>query len=110
MTAPASARIEVVMLAIPGVGRGPISSTSTPIEVMPAARACSSMYPESRVSLPITTRCRWLPLRIRKASARPSCIATSAVIGQTLAVPRTPSVPKSRGRLCASACFIDLTL
>ena len=43
ITAPASARIEVVMLAMPGVGSGPTSATSTPIEVMPAASACSSM-------------------------------------------------------------------
>src|SRR6185312_13256980 len=110
MTAPASARIEVVMFAMPGVGSGPTSSTSTPIEVMPAARACSSMYPESRVSLPITTRCRWLPLRMRKASARPSCMATSAVIGQTLAVPRTPSVPNSLVFAWASGSLINLTL
>jgi len=43
ITAPASARIEVVMFAIPGVGRGPTIATSTPIEVIPAASACSSM-------------------------------------------------------------------
>ena len=43
VAAAASARIEVVMLAMPGVGSGPTSSTSTPIEVMPEASACSSM-------------------------------------------------------------------
>ncbi len=43
MTAPASARIEVVRLAIAGVGSGPMRSTSTPIDMMPAASAFSSM-------------------------------------------------------------------
>src|SRR5262250_2850482 len=47
---------------------------------------------------------------MRKASARPSCIATSAVIGQTLAVPRTPSVPNSLSFACASGALINLTL
>ena len=48
---------------MPGVGSGPDSITSTPIEQMPDAIACSSMYPERRVSLPITIRWRCLPLR-----------------------------------------------
>ncbi|EKD34854.1 MAG: hypothetical protein ACD_75C02162G0004 [uncultured bacterium] len=43
ITTPASARIEVVMKAIPGVGRGPTSRTSTPIEQIPAAKAFSSI-------------------------------------------------------------------
>ena len=43
ITTPASARIDEVMYAIPGVGSGPTSITSTPIEQMPAASACSSM-------------------------------------------------------------------
>ncbi len=43
MTTPASARIEWVMKAMPGVGSGPHSSTSTPMEQMPEAMACSSM-------------------------------------------------------------------
>src|SRR5215831_4557166 len=47
---------------------------------------------------------------MRKASARPSCMATSAVIGQTLAVPRTPSVPNSLSFACASGALINLTL
>src|SRR6266702_2240958 len=96
MTTPASARIDSVMKAMPGVGRGPHSITSTPIEQMPEAMACSSRYPESRVSLPITIRWRCGPLRTRKARARPSWSATSAVMGCTFATPRTPSVPKSR--------------
>ena len=43
MTTPASARIDWVMKAIPGVGSGPQRSTSTPMEQMPAAMAVSSM-------------------------------------------------------------------
>ncbi len=43
ITAPASARIELVRLAMAGVGSGPISATSTPIDMMPEASACSSM-------------------------------------------------------------------
>jgi hypothetical protein len=40
--------------AMPGVGIGPTSSTSTPIEHSPDASAVSIMYPEMRVSLPMT--------------------------------------------------------
>ena len=47
------------------------------------------------MSLPMTIRCRCGPLRMRYASARPSCSAISAVIGWTFATPRTPSVPNS---------------
>ena len=43
MTTPASARMEVVMKAMPGVGSGPTSWTLTPMEQMPAASAFSSM-------------------------------------------------------------------
>ena len=43
MTTPASARSVRVRNAIPGVGSGPTSSTSTPIEQMPDAIAVSSM-------------------------------------------------------------------
>jgi len=43
ITTPASARMLVVMKAIPGVGRGPTRRTSTPMEQMPAARAFSIM-------------------------------------------------------------------
>ncbi len=78
-----------------GVGSGPQRSTSTPMEQSPEASAVSSMYPESRVSLPMTMRCRWLPRLIRYATARPSWSIISPVIGQTFATPRIPSVPKS---------------
>ena len=43
MTTPASARRLRVRNAMPGVGSGPTSSTSTPIEQMPDAIAVSSM-------------------------------------------------------------------
>ena len=38
-----SVGMDVVRLEMPGVGSGPVSHTSTPIEVMPAASACSIM-------------------------------------------------------------------
>ena len=43
MTTPASARMLEVMKAMPGVGSGPTSRMSTPIEQMPEASAFSSM-------------------------------------------------------------------
>src|SRR5712692_8338545 len=49
MTAPASARMETVRLEMAGVGSGPQSSTSTPMEQSPEASAVSSMYREPRV-------------------------------------------------------------
>ena len=42
-TIPASARSERVMYATPGVGNGPISNTSTPMDKMPAEIAFSNM-------------------------------------------------------------------
>ena len=43
ITTPASARIDQVMNAMPGVGSGPTSITSAPAETMPACSALSSM-------------------------------------------------------------------
>ena len=43
ITTPASARIDEVMKAMPGVGSGPHSITFAPIEQMPEAIACSNM-------------------------------------------------------------------
>jgi hypothetical protein len=43
ITTPASARIDQVMKAIPGVGNGPTSMTSAPADTMPACSALSSM-------------------------------------------------------------------
>ena len=42
--------------AMPGVGKGPMRRTSTPAATKPASSADSKRYPESRVSLPMTTR------------------------------------------------------
>src|SRR5271169_2989013 len=78
-----------------------MSSTSTPIERIPADTAFSSMYPLSRVSLPTTILWRPCPLATGAhvlntcAAARPSFKAVSEVTGSTLATPRTPSVPNS---------------
>ena len=41
ITAPASQRIDVVRFATAGVGKGPTSSTSTPMDMMPDASAFS---------------------------------------------------------------------
>src|SRR5215469_437086 len=100
ITTPASARMLRVRKAIPGVGSGPTSQTSTPIEQIPDSMAVSSMYPESRVSLPMRIlRRRPEEFRNTCASARPSFRAVSEVIGSRLATPRTPSVPNSLGCL-----------
>ena len=40
---------------MPGVGSGPISITLTPAATKPASSAASNMYPDSRVSLPMST-------------------------------------------------------
>src|SRR6516225_387626 len=89
-----------VRKAIPGVGSGPTSQTSTPIEQMPDSNAVSSMYPDRRVSLPMRIlRRRPEEFRNTCASARPSFRAVSEVIGSRLATPRTPSVPNSLGCL-----------
>ena len=101
------------MYATPGVGKGPIKRTSTPMDSTPAAIAFSSMYPDKRVSLPITIRCRPRPrdtgTRFLKtyAAARPSFRAVSAVTGSTLATPRTPSVPKSFRLMLVGSGFTE---
>ena len=43
ITTPASDRMDSVRNAIPGVGSGPVRTTSTPIEQIPEAMAVSSM-------------------------------------------------------------------
>ena len=55
---PRSALSERVSIATAGVGIGPNKKTSQPTAVKPDINADSIMYPESRVSLPITTRWR----------------------------------------------------
>src|SRR5687768_11157781 len=85
---------------MPGVGSGPISITLTPAATKPASSAASNMYPESRVSLPISTvpPCGASTL----AAALASRNAKSTVIGYSPTRPRMPSVPKY---LRAIECF-----
>src|SRR5450432_628230 len=109
MTTPASARIDDVMNAMPGVGSGPTSMTSAPAVTIPACSALSSMYPDSRVSLPMTMRPGRDGWRKRCATAWPSRSATSAVMGSWFATPRMPSVPNSRLPLSAMAVSRSLS-
>ena len=95
ITTPASALRLRVRNAIPGVGTGPTSSTSMPMEQSPEVSALSIMYPESLVSLPITMRCLRAESRNTCAAALPMRIAISEVMGSWFATPLTPSVPKS---------------
>ena len=95
ITAPAAACSSRVSTATPGVGSTPSNNTSQPAEVMPAANAASSISPEIRVSLPISTSGRAAACRAANtaAAARPTAYASSGV-RSSLARPRTPSVPK----------------
>src|ERR1051326_1441161 len=99
---PRSARSDRVSMATAGVGNGPNWKTSMPTEGKPATRADSLMSPESRVSLPITTRWRCSPRVKRRPAAMPTRMTISGVMGWELAGPRTPSVPKSLRVICAS--------
>src|SRR5688572_6826895 len=76
---------------MPGVGSGPINMTLTPAATKPASRAASNMYPERRVSLPIST----VPPEgaSTRAAALASRSAKSTVMGLSPTRPRTPSVP-----------------
>ena len=57
------------------------------------------------MSLPMRMRGTWLlPRPATKVTARPRDSASSGVMGGSLAVPRMPSVPKSR-RPFVSFCF-----
>ena len=73
-----------------------------PMEQSPAVSALSIMYPESRVSLPITMRCLRAESRNTWAAALPIRSAISEVMGSWFATPRTPSVPKSFLFICSS--------
>ena len=76
------ARIDVVKSPTAGVGTGPSNSTFIPVLVRPAVNAFSNIYPDKRVSLPITTRCPLDPsLRKYRPAAAPMRSAISAVIG-----------------------------
>jgi len=77
------------------VGTTPASKTFTPLEARPAAIADSSISPDARVSLPMTTVAQFDSLTNTRTAACASLSADPAVIGSLFAIPRTPSVPKS---------------
>ena len=80
---------------MPGVGIGPNKRMSTPAADNPASSALSNIYPDTRVSLPMSTL--GLPRAPRaktRPAAQPSFITKSGVMGATPTRPRTPSVPK----------------
>ena len=78
---PTSHLIDLVSIDIAGVGIGPTRKTFIPIEIKPAVREGSIKYPESLVSLPITTLCLCLPLVKYSPAAIPTFKAVSPVIG-----------------------------
>src|SRR6187549_368535 len=78
--------------AMPGVGSGPINMTLTPAATNPASSAASNMYPDRRLSLPMSTV---PPLGAStRAAALARRKAKSTVSGNSPTRPRTPSVPK----------------
>ena len=94
ITIPALAPTARVSCATAGVGIGPSSRTRAPAAISPASSADSSMYPDSRVSLPISTEPS-PPARISAApAARPRRSTKSALTGPSPTRPRMPSVPK----------------
>src|SRR6516225_706802 len=90
---------------MPGVGSGPISMAWTPAATNPASSADSNMYPERRVSLPMST----VPPcgASTRAAALASLSAKSTVIGCSPTRPRTPSVPKYRRPMSISICALN---
>src|SRR5687767_12456463 len=58
----------------------------------------------------MTMRWRWLPRLLMWAMARPSASAISAVIGCSLATPRTPSVPNSFRSTTTNAYALSLAI
>src|SRR4051812_5918320 len=93
--------------AAPGVGSTPPNTASPPAAVMPAARAASNIWPDSRVSRTIST-CGADDCATPTA-AWPSRIARSAVRNSP-ARPRTPSVPNRRRLVTASVPTMGVPL
>ena len=91
---PKSARIDFVIIATPGVGIGPNKKTSIPIDKRPDVIACSIIYPDKRVSLPITTLCLCSPLVKYLPSAIPNSISVLPFNFLLFALALIPSVPK----------------
>src|SRR6516225_11714718 len=90
---------------MPGVGSGPISMALTPAATNPASSADSNMYPDSRVSLPMST----VPPcgASTRAAALASWSAKSTVIGCSPTRPLTPSVPKYRRPISVSIVSLN---
>ena len=100
ITAPISTLSTLVRKATPGVGMIPASITSNPPALMPAARACERKSPETRVSRPISARCRFVSRPPSSPSTRTAASPKSKAnwaVRSRLASPRTPSVPNIRG-------------
>src|SRR3954447_3088994 len=96
---PRSASSAAVRCATPGVGSTPSCSTSTPADASPATTADSRNSPEMRVSLPTTATGRWpskTPASPRTCAAATERSSASSAVSSPLAMPRTPSVPKTR--------------
>jgi len=110
MTMPASALMLAVRKAIPGVGITPTMMALTPMEQIPETSAFSSMYPERRVSLPITILGVCPFFLKRWAVARPMFMAISAVMGCSFATPRTPSVPNNLPIFVPPKCGCNVEL
>ena len=100
ITIPACIRSARTRYAMAGVGMGPDRSTSTPAADNPASNADSSIYPDIRVSLPISTVGRAPSIRCQSEAAStlpaeyPRCRINSGVMGSLPTRPRIPSVPK----------------
>src|SRR5919204_25081 len=85
-----------------GVGTTPALVTVAPSPDAPCASSASSHAPDSRVSRPISIRTGRSPpcpalAKAERTSAAPRRRAVGGSSGYRPAVPRTPSVPKSRG-------------
>ncbi len=96
---PRSASSTAVRCATAGVGRTPTSKTSTPALARPADTAAARNSPDARGSRPMTAvgRCPAnAPASPRTCAAATARSRASSAVRSTLAMPRTPSVPKSR--------------
>jgi hypothetical protein len=83
-----------VMPAIWAICKGQSNPTSTPADRIPASSEDSNKYPETQVSLPITTLGLLFFCAKTEPTAQPNFKKKSAVIGSTPTSPRIPSVPK----------------
>src|SRR4051812_27270239 len=101
-TTPRSAPVSATSPATAGVGRTPASSTSTPALARPATTAAARNSPEARGSRPTIARGRCpakTPTSPSTWAAATARSRASSAVTSRFAVPRTPSVPKSRPTL-----------